>query len=75
MGRKAFVSSTIKDLKDHRSHVITSLRSAGVFVDPMGTGAPRLTNPNSSPRIGSRTATFASFSSASDGDMCPPGKH
>ena len=35
MVHKAFVSSTLKDLTDHRKHVITSLRSAGVFVDPM----------------------------------------
>ena len=35
MAHKAFVSSTFKDLKDHRHHVITSLRSAGFFVDPM----------------------------------------
>lgn len=32
---KAFVSSTFKDLKDHRAHVISSLRNAGFFVDPM----------------------------------------
>ena len=35
MVHKAFVSSTFKDLQDHRNHVIASLRSAGVFVDPM----------------------------------------
>ena len=35
MAQKAFVSSTFKDLKDHRNHVITALRSAGVSVDPM----------------------------------------
>lgn len=32
---KAFVSSTFIDLKDHRAHVISSLRRAGFFVDPM----------------------------------------
>lgn len=32
---KAFVSSTYIDLKDHRAHVINSLRNAGFFVDPM----------------------------------------
>lgn len=32
---KAFVSSTFIDLKDHRAHVISSLRNAGFFVDPM----------------------------------------
>lgn len=32
---KAFVSSTFEDLKDHRAHVIRSLRRAGFFVDPM----------------------------------------
>lgn len=32
---KAFVSSTFIDLKDHRAHVIRSLRNAGFFVDPM----------------------------------------
>ncbi len=32
---KAFVSSTYIDLKDHRAHVISSLRNAGFFVDPM----------------------------------------
>ncbi|TKB61806.1 MAG: DUF4062 domain-containing protein [Nitrospira sp.] len=32
---KAFVSSTFIDLKDHRAHVINSLRNAGFFVDPM----------------------------------------
>ena len=35
MVHKAFVSSTFKDLKEHRNHVITSLRGAGIFVDPM----------------------------------------
>ena len=35
MAHKAFVSSTFVDLKDHRSHVITALRKAGVSVDPM----------------------------------------
>ena len=32
---KAFVSSTFEDLKDHRTHVIRSLRGAGFIVDPM----------------------------------------
>ncbi|MEO8341223.1 MAG: SUMF1/EgtB/PvdO family nonheme iron enzyme [Nitrospirota bacterium] len=32
---KAFVSSTYIDLKEHRAHVINSLRNAGFFVDPM----------------------------------------
>lgn len=32
---KAFVSSTFKDLKGHREHVIRSLREASFFVDPM----------------------------------------
>jgi hypothetical protein len=32
---KAFVSSTFEDLKEHRAHVIRSLRRAGLFVDPM----------------------------------------
>lgn len=32
---KAFVSSTFIDLKDHRAHVISELRTAGFFVDPM----------------------------------------
>ena len=35
MTYKAFVSSTFEDLKDHRAHVIRSLRRAGFFVDPM----------------------------------------
>ena len=35
MAYKAFVSSTFEDLKDHRAHVIRSLRRAGFFVDPM----------------------------------------
>ena len=35
MARKAFISSTFEDLKDHRSHVITALRRAGIHVDPM----------------------------------------
>ena len=35
MSYKAFVSSTFEDLKDHRAHVIRSLRRAGFFVDPM----------------------------------------
>jgi hypothetical protein len=33
--KKAFVSSTFADLKDHRAHVIEQLRNAGFFVDPM----------------------------------------
>ena len=32
---RAFVSSTYRDLKDHRAHVIRRLRKSGVFVDPM----------------------------------------
>lgn len=32
---KALVSSTFIDLKDHRAHVINSLRKAGFCVDPM----------------------------------------
>ncbi|MGE0470304.1 MAG: SUMF1/EgtB/PvdO family nonheme iron enzyme [Nitrospira sp.] len=32
---KAFVSSTFEDLKNHRAHVIRSLRRTGFFVDPM----------------------------------------
>ena len=32
---KAFVSSTFEDLKEHRAHVIRSLRKAGFVVDPM----------------------------------------
>ncbi|MBS0152093.1 MAG: SUMF1/EgtB/PvdO family nonheme iron enzyme [Nitrospira sp.] len=32
---QAFVSSTFIDLKDHRAHVINSLRNAGLSVDPM----------------------------------------
>ena len=35
MQYKAFVSSTFEDLKDHRAHVIESLRKAGIYVDPM----------------------------------------
>lgn len=35
---KAFVSSTFLDLKEHRAHVINSLRNAGFFVDPMENG-------------------------------------
>lgn len=35
MAYRAFVSSTFKDLKDHRAHVILALRRAGVSVDPM----------------------------------------
>jgi hypothetical protein len=35
MKYKAFVSSTFEDLKDHRAHVIHSLRRAGFWVDPM----------------------------------------
>lgn len=32
---KVFVSSTYEDLKTHRAHVISVLRKAGIFVDPM----------------------------------------
>jgi hypothetical protein len=32
---KAFVSSTFEDLKVHRAYVISALRKAGIFVDPM----------------------------------------
>jgi hypothetical protein len=32
---KAFVSSTYTDLKDHRAHVIRTLRASGIHVDPM----------------------------------------
>ena len=32
---RAFVSSTFKDLRDHRAHVIRALRRAGIHVDPM----------------------------------------
>lgn len=35
MGYKAFVSSTFEDLKEHRAHVIRTLRRAGFIVDPM----------------------------------------
>ena len=35
MALKAFVSSTFKDLKAHRAHVINALQNAGFFVDPM----------------------------------------
>jgi energy-coupling factor transporter ATP-binding protein EcfA2 len=35
MTYRAFVSSTFVDLKNHRAHVIRSLRRAGFFVDPM----------------------------------------
>lgn len=35
MAYKVFVSSTFEDLKDHRAHVIRSLRRAGFSVDPM----------------------------------------
>ncbi len=35
MDYKAFVSSTFKDLKDHRAAVIRALRQGGIFVDPM----------------------------------------
>lgn len=35
MALRAFVSSTFEDLKDHRAHVITALRKAGILVDPM----------------------------------------
>lgn len=32
---RAFVSSTYRDLKDHRAYVIDRLSRAGIFVDPM----------------------------------------
>jgi hypothetical protein len=32
---KAFVSSTYKDLKEHRAHVSRTLRRSGIVVDPM----------------------------------------
>ena len=32
---KAFVSSTFKDLEQHRAHVVKALRRSGLFVDPM----------------------------------------
>ena len=32
---KAFVSSTYEDLKAHRAYVISVMRKAGIFVDPM----------------------------------------
>ncbi|TKB92434.1 MAG: DUF4062 domain-containing protein [Nitrospira sp.] len=35
MAHKAFVSSTFKDLKDHRMHVIRNLRRAGIDVNAM----------------------------------------
>src|SRR5499433_1641040 len=35
MSYRAFVSSTFVDLKEHRAHVISSLRRAGFAVDPM----------------------------------------
>src|SRR5215813_6622155 len=35
MPYRAFVSSTFVDLKEHRAHVISSLRRAGFAVDPM----------------------------------------
>src|SRR5262244_934609 len=35
MSYRAFVSSTLVDLKDHRAHVISALRRAGFSVDPM----------------------------------------
>src|SRR5215467_14069864 len=35
MAYRAFVSSTFVDLRDHRAHVISSLRRAGFAVDPM----------------------------------------
>jgi Domain of unknown function (DUF4062) len=35
MAYKAFVSSTFEDLKEHRREVISALRRAGIFVDPM----------------------------------------
>ena len=34
-GLKVFVSSTFRDLRDHRRRVIDQLRAAGLFVDPM----------------------------------------
>ena len=33
--RKAFVSSTYEDLKEHRAYVISTIRKAGIHVDPM----------------------------------------
>ncbi|MGQ0445377.1 MAG: nSTAND1 domain-containing NTPase, partial [Beijerinckiaceae bacterium] len=35
MSYRAFISSTFEDLKEHRLHVIRSLRRAGITVDPM----------------------------------------
>src|SRR5215510_1623312 len=32
---RAFVSSTYRDLKDHRAYVIERLARSGIFVDPM----------------------------------------
>ena len=32
---RAFVSSTYRDLKDHRAYVIDRLRRGGIIVDPM----------------------------------------
>ncbi len=32
---RAFVSSTYEDLREHRAHVVDSLRKAGFYVDPM----------------------------------------
>src|SRR6516164_438476 len=32
---RAFVSSTFRDLKDHRAYVIERLERSGIFVDPM----------------------------------------
>jgi hypothetical protein len=32
---KAFLSSTYRDLKNHRAHALKALRGAGFFVDPM----------------------------------------
>jgi hypothetical protein len=68
---KAFVSSTFVDLKEHRAHVINSLRNAGFFVDPMETGQQTATSPRSCLRIASLAVTCASYSSRSDEGMCP----
>jgi hypothetical protein len=35
MNYRAFVSSTFADLKDHRAHIISTLRKSGMSVDPM----------------------------------------
>ena len=32
---RAFVSSTYRDLRDHRAYVIDRLTQSGIFVDPM----------------------------------------